>query len=124
MLAKLPVLAANTGGPVETIVDSETGWLRDPDDVQAWKEVMAKALSMSEAEVAQVGDKGRTRVRKLFGREEMAKNLDGTVDEIMAMPVAGGRGLNVIFRLLNIVVFFAIGMGAALLFSKDESKEV
>ncbi|KAG6015580.1 Alpha-1,3-mannosyltransferase-like protein, partial [Claviceps citrina] len=35
MLAHVPVLAANTGGPVETIADPETGWLRDPADVDA-----------------------------------------------------------------------------------------
>ena len=34
MLAGVPVLATNTGGPLETIYDGRTGWLRSPDNVR------------------------------------------------------------------------------------------
>ncbi|KAK0740605.1 hypothetical protein B0T18DRAFT_449188 [Schizothecium vesticola] len=36
MLAGVPVLAARDGGPVETVVDGETGWLRAPGEVGEW----------------------------------------------------------------------------------------
>lgn len=40
MLAGLPVLATNTGGPLETIYDGRTGWLRSPEKVAQWTDVM------------------------------------------------------------------------------------
>ena len=48
MLAQLPVLAAKTGGPKETVVDGETGWLRDHDVVEGWVEVMDIARELSQ----------------------------------------------------------------------------
>jgi alpha-1,3/alpha-1,6-mannosyltransferase len=33
MLAGIPVLATNTGGPLETIYDGRIGWLRSPEKI-------------------------------------------------------------------------------------------
>ncbi|KAF5020585.1 hypothetical protein F66182_7390 [Fusarium sp. NRRL 66182] len=93
MLARTPVVAADSGGPVETIVDGETGWLRSPEDVNAWAEVVRGALKLSDAEVQAMGDKGAARVKDLFGREQMAKRLDDIVDDMVARkpPVSATR---------------------------------
>lgn len=40
MMAGVPVLATNTGGPLETIYDGRTGWLRSPGKVEQWTDVM------------------------------------------------------------------------------------
>ncbi|KAK2589710.1 Alpha-1,3-mannosyltransferase-like protein [Conoideocrella luteorostrata] len=101
MLAHLPVLAANTGGPVETIADSITGWLRDPDDVKAWSDVMRRSLNMSDKEVAMMGAAGEERVKRLFGRDKMAQTLDESVDEIVDMK----RSTPAFNMLLNSVIF-------------------
>ena len=82
MLARLPVLAANTGGPVETIRDGETGWLRDPDDVEAWSGVVKDVLGMPASEVREMGENGRQRVKDLFGRDKMAATLDDILTDI------------------------------------------
>jgi alpha-1,3/alpha-1,6-mannosyltransferase len=82
MLARLPVLAANTGGPVETVQDAKTGWLRRPDDAEAWSEVMRSALEMTDAARRKMGDDGAKRVKELFGREHMAATIDEVLDEI------------------------------------------
>lgn len=79
MLARLPVLAANTGGPVETVQDSKTGWLRAPDDVQAWSDVMRTALGLTDAQRRKMGDDGARRVKELFGRDHMAATIDGVL---------------------------------------------
>ncbi|KAH7250696.1 Alpha-1,3-mannosyltransferase-like protein [Fusarium solani] len=83
MLSKTPVLAANSGGPVETVVDGETGWLRSPEDVGAWAEVVREVLRMGDDEVAAMGDKGAARVKELFGREQMSQRLDEIVNDIV-----------------------------------------
>ncbi|KAM0351572.1 hypothetical protein ACHAPU_002580 [Fusarium lateritium] len=93
MLARTPVLAADSGGPVETIVDAETGWLRSPKNVDAWAEVVRSALKLSDSEAQAMGDKGAARVKDLFGREHMAKRFDGILDDIVTKtpPVSAMR---------------------------------
>lgn len=83
MLSRTPVLAADSGGPVETVVDGETGWLRSPEDVSAWAEVVRKVLSMGDNEVEAMGEKGAARVKELFGREQMSLRLEEIVDDII-----------------------------------------
>jgi alpha-1,3/alpha-1,6-mannosyltransferase len=79
----LPVLASNTGGPLETIVEGETGWLRDVSSVEEWSKVMDRTLhELSGAELKRVGDNGRKRVRRHFTREIMADKLS---EEIATM---------------------------------------
>lgn len=80
MLAGLPVLAANTGGPVETVVDGVTGWLREPEDAQAWSDVMRSALALTTKQKEAMGKDGAERVRSLFGRQQMSKSLDNILD--------------------------------------------
>ncbi|KAK5997699.1 Alpha-1,3/1,6-mannosyltransferase alg-2 [Cladobotryum mycophilum] len=107
MLSRLPVLAANTGGPVETIRDSETGWLRDPEDVDAWSAVMSRVLHMSDDELRRMGDDGAERVRGLFGRDKMALRFEASVDEIVNKPSSSP-----LLGLWPIGVLLALGLAA------------
>ncbi|KAM3548972.1 hypothetical protein ARSEF4850_009110 [Beauveria asiatica] len=84
MLARVPVLAANTGGPTETVVEAETGWLRDPYEPLAWSAVMRRALRLSDADAARMGDEGRCRVKDTFGRDKMATTLMTVVRDVAA----------------------------------------
>lgn len=90
MLAGVPVLAANSGGPLETVLDPETGWLRDANKVEQWTDVMRRVLGeMSEEQLQQMGANGKKRVREEFSETKMARRLD---EEIEAM-VKGRRVL-------------------------------
>lgn len=91
MLAGLPVLAANTGGPVETVVDGVTGWLREPDDPQAWSDVMRSALSLSDKQKAAMGKDGAERVKSRFGREHMSKTIDDILTKSKTTREGGKR---------------------------------
>jgi alpha-1,3/alpha-1,6-mannosyltransferase len=83
MLARVPVLAADTGGPLETVVDGGTGWLRPATDVAAWTAVMAHALAPTAApERAAMGDAGRRRVLDCFSERRLALRLE---EELLAM---------------------------------------
>ncbi|KAM0513907.1 hypothetical protein ACHAPE_007262 [Trichoderma viride] len=88
MLARVPVLAANTGGPVETIQNMKTGWLRDPEDIGAWSTVMLSVLRMPDQDVRRMGADGEKRVRSLFGRDNMALRLETSINEILSQKHA------------------------------------
>lgn len=74
MLAGVPVLATNTGGPLETIYDGRTGWLRSPSKVEQWTDVMRKPLIPSSAgSMKKMGDSGRERVLAEFSETKMTE---------------------------------------------------
>lgn len=87
MLAQVPVLAANEGGPLETVVEGETGWLRDIRKPEEWTAVMSRILSSSNpAELRSIGENGRKRVQAEFSKEQMALRLDQSLDQITNPP--------------------------------------
>jgi alpha-1,3/alpha-1,6-mannosyltransferase len=109
MLAGTPVLAANTGGPLETVVDGKTGWLRSPDDTEKWTEVMDKVLhKMSEKEVKDMGKAGIKRVKAEFSDVKMAERFDQLIN---GMAGARRKGLEGIYQFSGIVVMLAIILG-------------
>ncbi|KAI2632336.1 glycosyltransferase family 4 protein [Hypoxylon sp. NC1633] len=87
MLAGVPVLAADTGGPTETVVEGQTGWLRPPAQVELWTDVMDRVLNrMPPDELAAMSRAGTARVRDLFGEAQMAERLDGIVASMLGAP--------------------------------------
>jgi alpha-1,3/alpha-1,6-mannosyltransferase len=84
MLAGTPVLAANEGGPTETVVDGKTGWLRDVSKVGDWTEVMRIALEdgAGEKRLRDMGDHGRDRVISVFSKENMAETLEVEIQDM------------------------------------------
>jgi Glycosyltransferase len=89
MLAGLPVLASNTGGPLETIVEGETGWLRDAHAVDEWTAVMDKVLyGMSQKDVDRMAAAGKERAEQEFSLTAMGDRLE---EEISTMLTAERR---------------------------------
>jgi alpha-1,3/alpha-1,6-mannosyltransferase len=87
MVAGVPVLAANSGGPLETVVDGETGWLRLAGDISQWTEVMQKVLhGMTHKQLQQMGDEGRRWVKDQFSESKMASRLDQEIDMMVNSP--------------------------------------
>lgn len=84
MLFGVPVLAANSGGPLETIYEGRTGWLRNPEQVEKWTEVMRKPLIPSSAEtLRKMGEQGRQRVLSEFSQTKMAQTFDQEVQKLV-----------------------------------------
>jgi alpha-1,3/alpha-1,6-mannosyltransferase len=88
MLAGIPVLAANEGGPTETVVEGQTGWLRDVSDVDAWAEVIRKVVdgTIDNRALQQIGYRGRQRVKSLFSQEKMASSLEDEMTRLATGP--------------------------------------
>jgi alpha-1,3/alpha-1,6-mannosyltransferase len=85
MLAGIPVLATNTGGPLETIYDGRTGWLRDPSKISLWTDVMRKPLIPSSASTLEkMGQSGRERVLAEFSEKKLATALEEEVQRLVA----------------------------------------
>ena len=112
MLTGLPVLAANTGGPLETIVEGETGWLRSPDNPEAWTEVINIVLhKTTPKELAKIKSAGINRVKREFSQDKMAERLDEIVTSMGSVERKNLRSLLAVVGmvtavLLDIVYFF------------------
>ena len=77
MLAGVPVLAANSGGPLETVSDPSTGWLRSVDHVEQWSEVIQQVLhELPATQLKEMGKQGKRRVKEEFSETKMAQRLD------------------------------------------------
>lgn len=109
MLAGTPVLAANEGGPTETVISGQTGWLRDVSKVQDWTEVMRIALEDGDGEqrLAEMGKWGKERVMAEFSKEKMAERLESEINDMARKSI---RPPLTPF----IAVVFAIGLMGAL----------
>ena len=117
MLARTPVLAANTGGPTETVLDNDTGWLRAVDDPSNWTKVMHNILTgeVSPKKLASMGAKGREWVVQNFSKATMAQRLVQSMDEALAVkdghrpnvwPANMGFVVRILGSLLGVVVAF------------------
>jgi alpha-1,3/alpha-1,6-mannosyltransferase len=113
MLAGVPVLAANEGGPTETVVDGQTGWLRDASDVDQWKDIMERVLngSIGHAALQRMGYQGRQRVKHMFSKEKMAFRLD---EEIKALDKISRPSIISVTSSLALLIFVLLSIGSAM----------
>lgn len=84
-LHSTPVLAVPSGGPLETIEDNVTGFLRQPSQ---WTEVLERVLL--EGVGAEIGQRGRERVLAEFSKEAMAARFE--VECVDVVERTGGIG--------------------------------
>lgn len=114
MYAGLPVLAANTGGPVETITEGETGWLRDAGSTNEWTEVMKKALwHTDESDLARMARSGKARVEQEFSRHAMGVSLEREIQQMFDVdrrPFMDVQHLVLGFALVGAVIAGVITM--------------
>lgn len=90
MSAGLPVLACNSGGPTESVVDDvdspseRTGWLRAP-EAPGWSAALVEIAGLSPSERSALADRARARAREHFGMEAMACKLERALVEAAEM---------------------------------------
>lgn len=113
MLAGVPVLASDSGGPRETVVDGATGWLRDVGDVQQWTAVLDWALNDMSGDMRErMGRAGAERVRAGFGRGSMAGRIEGILRDMEFVGVRGGL-FSSVMSFLVIGIVFLVGVVTA-----------
>lgn len=106
MLAGVPVLAANTGGPLETVVEGKTGWLCPPGNTEAWTAVMNKVLhKILDADVKKMGEAGIQRVKREFSDVKMAERLDDIITQMAVTERRTARELSSFFLTIGVILF-------------------
>ncbi|OKL57472.1 hypothetical protein UA08_07208 [Talaromyces atroroseus] len=123
MHAGLPVLASNTGGPLESVIEGETGWLRDATQVDDWTAIMHKVLlETTDEEFARMAANGKRRVEDEFSLRALEDKLE---DEIKDMLESSRRPFESLQYFL--IAFFLLGIVGAIsvaLFLRRRSLEI
>ena len=65
------IIATKIGGSLDTIIDSKTGFLVEPFDVEKFAQLIDMALNMSKEEADKIGAQGRKNVEENFSNERM-----------------------------------------------------
>jgi len=78
----LPVLATNTGGPLETILDPETGLLRRPDP-QIWAEAMEGFINLSSSRRQEMSKAAKKRVKEMFSLDTLGREMEESCREAL-----------------------------------------
>ena len=82
MQAGRPVIATATGGPLETIVDGQTGFLCDEPLVETFAQRMKEFVENPQRS-KEFGEKGRRRVQEKFSFQPFAKQLNEHVEDLL-----------------------------------------
>ncbi|KAF9032913.1 mannosyltransferase [Panaeolus papilionaceus] len=104
MACGLPVLACDSGGPTESILDptafdissdasaesERTGWLRTPRP-EVWVDVMQEIVNLPTAKKAELANRAKVRARELFGMDAMASGLERALKEAVNMGRVEGN---------------------------------
>ncbi len=77
MASGKPVIAVNEGGPTETIVDGETGFL-----VNGEAEMAERMLYVSEHDMSKMGRSGMRRVRDMYSWKRFFKVFDARIRKV------------------------------------------
>jgi len=80
-LLETVVIACNSGGPLETIVDGVTGFLREPIP-EDWAKVMLELLDSPERAM-NMGLEARKRVINLFSQEHFINSLENEMVKLL-----------------------------------------
>ncbi|XP_055614273.1 alpha-1,3/1,6-mannosyltransferase ALG2 [Uranotaenia lowii] len=78
-----PVIAANSGGPTETIIHDQTGFLCEPVP-EKFAAVMAKLVKSDRHGCERMGEMGRKRVQQRFSFDAFSTKLDNIVTDLVA----------------------------------------
>jgi len=92
MAVGTPVVAADTGGPRETVVPGETGFLADPRDPDAMASAILRILR-DPGLARRMGQEGAARARRVFSKERYAKDVEALYKSILsgAFPPTASR---------------------------------
>ena len=107
MYASLPVIAANSGGPLETVKDKETGLILAPEP-ELWAEGIRDFIQ-EKYNAIDMGKAGRASVKARFSLDAFADQLEDILEEL----ASGGRptahafdNVEYIMRVIMAIVIF------------------
>ncbi|RCH88234.1 Alpha-1,3-mannosyltransferase-like protein [Rhizopus stolonifer] len=105
MYASLPVIAANSGGPLETVKDKETGLILVPEP-DIWAQGIC-AFMTHEYDGQVMGRVGREHVKSKFSLEAFADQLEDICEEL----ASGGRPSRYEYDNIEYAMRFVVAIG-------------
>lgn len=91
MAWETPVLATNVFGIPELIDDGETGWLCEPNDLQALADGLERALSSSPQERRRIGRRSRELVEERHSLPDYAREVSALLQAAIDRKQSGSR---------------------------------
>lgn len=79
-----PVVATAHGGSLETVLDRQTGWLVRPSDPADMARALDEALAMEKRQLAELGLRGKQRVRENFTTTAMCQQTEDLYRQLIA----------------------------------------
>ncbi len=83
MAARCPVVATAAGGPLDTMIDGETGYLVPTDDPAALAEAIIRLLADRDA-ARKLGEQGRARAYKAFSLDRHTTEMAALFEDVVA----------------------------------------
>ncbi|KAJ2557261.1 Alpha-1,3-mannosyltransferase-like protein [Coemansia sp. RSA 1933] len=102
MYSKTPVIAANSGGPRETIQNGKTGYLCEPDK-EEFAVALARVLSMDDAKWQAMADAGHRRVKDEFSLDSFGEKLENVMYETAARPASSSYVIGILMTLFIVL---------------------
>lgn len=90
MYMRKPVIACNSGGPMETIINETTGYLCDQDE-DSFAKVMSRFAVGDRKLSESMGEKGRKRVQQNFSFEAFTEKLEFIVNELLNLNASTSK---------------------------------
>ncbi|HYE78197.1 MAG TPA: glycosyltransferase family 4 protein [bacterium] len=87
------VIASDHGGPKDTILPGETGWLTPPGNPAALAAAIVEALALPPTRRTAMVELARDRVRTLYSSERMCRDTLQVYRELLSQPAPAGRRL-------------------------------
>lgn len=109
MYCSRAVVCVNNGGPLESVLDGETGYLR-PGVPEQWADVL-RDLVMDESKAVTMGKAGRVHVKSKFTLEAFAEKLEKQIVQTHSSPP---QKWPFALRVMLILMFAFIGLVLAL----------
>ena len=110
MACGLPVLAVNNGGPLETIVEGETGKLRDP-SAAAWSEALAELVNLQAEQRAAYRERGQRRVKEYFDVSVLARSFEKAAQQVIDEAERGiSADIYTESSFLKMIMFLVMGV--------------
>ncbi|GJE88076.1 glycosyltransferase family 4 protein [Phanerochaete sordida] len=94
MYCGLPVLACNSGGPTESILDKDgerTGWLREP-DAEIWANTLLEIVTLPTDERLALAERAKRRAIENFSMDAMASGIEDALQQAAALGVVKRSG--------------------------------
>lgn len=85
MQAGRPIIATATGGPLETIINGQTGYLCDEPLMENFAQRMKEFVEKKNLS-KEMGDAGRRRVNEKFSFQPFARKLNEHIEDLLSKP--------------------------------------